>query len=122
VNIAGVCKRMGGRESPAKLVQPYRELAEKARLMLRQCLEALMDLNAEGARAVLKSDDDVDDAYHAFVELLNGELDRDPTQGRFIFGWLMAAKSIERVADLATNIAEDTIYTVEGEIVRHGQG
>ena len=34
----------------------------------------------------------------------------------------MAAKSIERVADLATNIAEDTIYTVEGEIIRHGRG
>jgi phosphate transport system protein len=38
-----------------------------------------------------------------------------------VFAWLLAAKSVERVADLATNIAEDTIYTVEGEIVRHGQ-
>ena len=34
--------------------------------------------------------------------------------------WIMIAKHIERVADLATNIAEDTIYTVTGEIVRHG--
>ena len=36
--------------------------------------------------------------------------------------WLLVAKHIERVADLATNIAEDTIYTVSGEIVRHGRG
>ena len=36
--------------------------------------------------------------------------------------WLMGAKAIERVADLATNIAEDTLYTVEGEIVRYGRG
>jgi len=33
--------------------------------------------------------------------------------------WLLAAKSVERVADLATNIAEDTIYTIEGKIIRH---
>ena len=122
VNIAGVQKRLAGRDTPPILDQPFRELAEKARLMLRQSLDSLMDLDAAGARAVLKADDEVDDAYYRFVDLLNEELDRDPAQGRYIFSWLMASKSIERVADLATNIAEDTIYTVEGEIVRHGQG
>jgi phosphate transport system protein len=36
--------------------------------------------------------------------------------------WLLVAKNIERVADQTTNIAEDTIYTVEGAIIRHGRG
>lgn len=122
VNIAGVQKRLAGRETPAVLDQPFREMGEKARAMLRQSLEALMELDAEGARAVLRADDEVDECYSRFVDLLKEQLSTDPVQGGYYFGWLLAAKSIERVADLATNIAEDTIYTVEGEIVRHGQG
>jgi len=122
VNIAGVVKRLGGRETPPVLDQPFRDLGELARSMLRQSLEALMSLDAAGARAVLKADDEVDEAYFRFVDLLDARLAQEPGAGRYTFAWLMAAKSIERVADLATNIAEDTIYTVEGEIVRHGQG
>ena len=45
-----------------------------------------------------------------------------PKEANAVFCWLLAGKSLERVGDHATNIAEDTIYTVEGEIVRHGLG
>ena len=56
------------------------------------------------------------------IELVKAEMSKGPEKSEELIGWIMVAKHIERVADLATNIAEDTIYMVKGEIVRHGQG
>lgn len=122
VNIAGVLSRMGTREGSGAFSGPFLEMGAMARTMLRQSLEALMDLDTAGARAVLKADDEVDDAYHKFAGILIEEMTSTPETGHTMVAWLMGAKAIERVADLATNIAEDTLYTVEGEIVRHGRG
>ncbi len=47
---------------------------------------------------------------------------RRPGESEKMVCWLLVAKNLERVADQATNIAEDTIYTVEGAIIRHGRG
>jgi phosphate transport system protein len=57
-----------------------------------------------------------------YIKILKNELAAGHSSIGTVISWLMAAKSIERVADLATNIAEDTIYMVAGEIIRHGRG
>ena len=97
------------------------DLGDKARGMLRQSLESLMELNVTGARAVMEADDEVDEAYREFVSAMIDELKNHPDRARKIVCWTQVAKNIERVADLATNIAEDTVYTVNGEIIRHGR-
>jgi phosphate transport system protein len=98
-----------------------KNLGGKARQMLRDSLQTLMDLNNQGARQVLAADDEVDADYRDFLTLLKKEMAAHPEKVDVMICWMLIAKHIERVADLATNIAEDTIYTITGEIVRHGR-
>ena len=122
VNIAGATRRLGEVDMPLAASEKLNVLAAKSRTMLRLALEALMDLDAVRARQVLAADDEVDRLYHELAALLQEHLVATPREANAVFCWLLAAKSMERVGDHATNIAEDTIYTVEGEIVRHGLG
>lgn len=120
VNIAGATLRLGDTDMPLAVSDKLGVLAAKSRAMLRLSLEALMDLDTVRARAVLAADDEVDGLYHELSGMLQEQMVATPREANAIFCWLLAAKSMERVGDHATNIAEDTIYTVEGEIVRHG--
>ena len=97
------------------------EIGNKAKVMLRNSLQALIDLDMDKARGVLQADDDVDAHYRDFITLLKTEMGGRPDQVDLMICWMMVSKHLERVADLATNIAEDTIYTITGEIVRHGR-
>jgi len=120
LNIASGSACRAGEAIPSDLGAGLQHLAAKACIMLRQSLEALMDMNTTTARDVLAADDEVDAMYLEFATTVKGRLTADPAKNNSLISWLMAAKSIERVADHATNIAEDTIYSLEGEIVRHG--
>lgn len=122
VNIAGATRRLGDVDMPTAVAEKLGILAAKSRAMLRLSLEALMDLDTVRARAVLAADDEVDRLYHELSAMLQERMVATPREANSVFCWLLAAKSMERVGDHATNIAEDTIYTVEGEIVRHGLG
>lgn len=122
VNIAGATRRLGDTDMPAAVGDKLNVLAAKSRAMLRLSLEALMDLDTVRARAVLAADDEVDRLYHELSAMLQEQMAGSPREANAVFCWLLAAKSLERVGDHATNIAEDTIYTVEGEIIRHGLG
>ncbi len=122
VNIAGATVRLGDADMPPTVSDKLNVLAGKSRAMLRLSLEALMDLDVARARQVLAADDEVDGLYHELSALLQEQLVASPREANAVFCWLLAAKSMERVGDHATNIAEDAIYTVEGEIIRHGLG
>ena len=121
VNIAGIQPRIDSEQGPPIFGERLQSLGEKAQHMLRRSLESLMNMDTAGAREVLADDDAVDLDYKNFIGILKKELANDPAHAESIISWLLAAKSIERVADLATNIAEDTIYTVEGKIIRHNR-
>ncbi len=120
VNIAGGKGCQRGPSLPPVLAQSFRELGMMSRTMLRDSLDALMNLDAAKAHAVLAADDEVDARYHELSRRLAAGMCDDARQSEAMICWLLAAKSVERVADLATNIAEDTIYTIEGVIIRHG--
>ena len=90
--------------------------------MLRGAIESLMAMDVAKAREVLAADDAVDAHYREIVDMLRVEMGRRPGESEKMVCWLLVAKNLERVADQATNIAEDTIYTVEGSIIRHGMG
>src|SRR3954451_6596339 len=88
--------------------------------MVRRALEAFIAGNAELAEAVLKMDDIVDrmddDVYIALVERMH----QSPDITQQALDALLISRNLERVADHATNIAEDVIFWVRGADVRHG--
>lgn len=94
-------------------------LGEKVRWMLRECLEALVRLDVERARAVILADDEVDQHNRRTIETLEDRMQRDPTAVRRGVHTVSASRHLERIADLATNVAEDVIFLVDGEVVRH---
>ena len=122
VNIAGGRNCMGTEAMPAAFTGLLHEIGDKAQSMLQSALESLMSMDAAKARDVLRADDAVDALYREIVDLLRAEMTRRPAESEKMVCWLLVAKNLERVADQATNIAEDTIYTVEGAIIRHGRG
>ena len=122
VNVAAGRRCMGGESMPPAFTAKLQAMGDKAQAMLRDALESLMAMDAARAREVLKADDAVDGLYREVVEMLRGEMGDRPGEADKLICWLLVAKNLERVADQATNIAEDTIYTVEGAIIRHGRG
>ena len=122
VNIAGAQRFLATCESSHLFTDHILKMGEMARSMFRKSLESLMNRDEEKALQVMRDDDEVDAYYYKMIEMVKEEISRGPKKAEELIGWIMVAKHIERVADLATNIAEDTIYMVKGEIVRHGQG
>ncbi len=98
------------------------KMGEMARQMLSKALESQMNRSSDLAQEVMLDDDEVDRAYFDIIEQVKSQIGSAPEDSEELIGWIMVAKHIERVADLATNIAEDTIYMVKGDIVRHGRG
>ena len=94
-------------------------MARKAQVMLRRVLDALVERDAEAAARVCAADDEVDEMHrqvYARVKLL---CHQQPEQATTLIHLLSVSRYLERIADLATNIAEDVIYMTNGEIVRH---
>jgi phosphate transport system protein len=94
-------------------------LADAALDMLKEALDAFVQLNGQGARRVRRADDDVDDAHRSVYEHVKTGMRRDSSRVEAALHVLRISHALERVGDHATNIAEDVIYMVEGGIVRH---
>jgi phosphate transport system protein len=121
VNIAERA-RFFSTEEPVGAEGVLQEMAAKARTMLRQSLDSVVNFDTAIAREVLAADDVVDQCYQDVTEQIKERLAKMPVDVERLLQTVLVAKHIERIADLATNIAEDTIYMVDGEIVRHGRG
>jgi phosphate transport system protein len=103
---------------PAKLIS----MATTASQMVRGALDAFVNLDVEAARRLMVLDDTVDQLNVEIIGGLQSRMQADPAlvpPGLLCFS---ANRHIERIADHATNIAEDVVYLVEGEIVRHRHG
>jgi phosphate transport system protein len=120
VNIADHAPRFAGVDKPEG-ARALPEIAALAQAMLRKSLDAVVNMDARLAREVLEADDEVDERYHELTAKLRAELRQDGSRVERLLPLMLIAKHIERIADLATNIAEDAIYMVDGEIVRHGR-
>jgi phosphate transport system protein len=118
VNIAQAARELN-REPPLK---PYIDLPRMSlavREMVRDSLDALVRRDVELATRVCKSDDAIDGLYkQIFRELLTFMIEDPKTVTRSLH-LLLVARNLERIADHATNIAEDVIFYVEGRDVRH---
>ena len=87
--------------------------------MVRSALNAFVNLDAHAAREILVLDEQVDQYNVEVIDRLQQAMRADPENVAPALHCFSAARHIERIADHATNIAEDVIYLVEGEIVRH---
>ena len=96
------------------------KMADAVSTMVQRALEAFLDGKAEVAEAVLQMDNIVDRMKdEAFVVLVQ-KMHDDPSCTRTALDVLLIARNLERIADHATNIAEDVIFWVRGADVRHG--
>jgi len=96
-----------------------RGMADLTQLMLKRSLDALVNSDPVLARQVRASDDEVDALNQRMFGAIHEYIRRDPDRVAEAIHLLSASRHLERIADQATNIAEDVIYMVEGEIVRH---
>lgn len=97
----------------------YSPMANKTKLMLKRSLDALVNFDPEQAYRVCQSDDEIDQIHRQVYSFVERNIMHNPNRIDFYIRLLGISRGFERIADHATNIAEDVIYMIEGEIVRH---
>ncbi|MDR3751449.1 MAG: phosphate signaling complex protein PhoU [Terracidiphilus sp.] len=95
------------------------KMAALASEMVRKCLQSFIEADAETARSILAMDDAVDAMNRAAYKSLTKVMEEESHIAPQALNALMICRSLERVADHATNIAEDVIFWVQGADVRH---
>jgi phosphate transport system protein len=104
---------------PLRPTMDLPRMAEIAQAMTRDSLDAFVKKDVELARSVLKRDDEVDQLKDASFRVLLTYMMSDPGTIERALGLILISRNIERIADHATNIAEDVIFLVEARDVRH---
>ncbi len=107
---------------PAELPADIPHMAAVATEMVRRALEAFISGDAVLAQQVLESDDHADRLNREISSAMLASMFRSPEQIRQALDTIIIARNLERVADHATNIAEDVIFWTRGTDVRHGFG
>ena len=95
------------------------KMAEAAISMVRDAIDAFVRLDVELARDVCIRDDRVDSLHRQVISDVQALIEDNPSDIAPAFHFYSASRHVERIADHATNIAEDVIYLVDGEIARH---
>jgi phosphate transport system protein len=103
----------------AELPVDIPRMASLAAAMVHQALQAFIEENAELAQSILEKDDVVDAINRDAFDSLSQVMQENPALTRQALDALIVARNLERVADHATNIAEDVIFWVRGADVRH---
>jgi phosphate transport system protein len=120
VNIAQRAQEDHGEEAKKLARACLRTMAERTQEMLRGALDAFVEGDVARAEQVLKDDDVVDEQYGKALRDLTAFMLEHHAGIPGAFCVMRVAKNIERIADHATNIAEEVIFMVRGEDVRHG--
>jgi phosphate transport system protein len=100
----------------------FQEMARIAQRMVKHSLDALVTGNAALARQVRLDDDEVDEIRDVIEEKIRVQICEYPDETESLLKLSSIARHLERLADMATHIAEEVIYMVEGDIVRHRAG
>ncbi len=87
--------------------------------MVRSSVDALVNQDVDRAQQVRCDDDRIDELHETAYETVTREITNNPERTVYLLNLLSISRNLERIADHATNIAEDVIYMIEGEIVRH---
>jgi phosphate transport system protein len=108
-------------EPPVKLYLDLPKLATMALAMVKDSLDAFVQRDSTAARAIIPRDKEVDALNKQIHDILAQYMtENPPTIGRCLH-WIVAAKSLERIADHAKNIAEEVVFLCEAQDIRHVQ-
>ena len=118
VNIVQAARQLN-RQPPLKAYVDLPRMSQEVQAMVRESLDAFVRRDAALAAQVCKNDDRVDDLYRQLFAELMEMMTSDPRAVPRGVHLLLVARNLERIADHATNIAEDVIYYVEGRDIRH---
>jgi phosphate transport system protein len=97
----------------------FRTMAQRAQDMVKRSLDALVTADSALAHQVRQDDDELDGMRRMIHEMIRAKVRERPDQIETLLKMYSVAKHLERMGDMATNVAEDVIYMVEGDIVRH---
>jgi phosphate transport system protein len=118
VNIAKAARRMVDSQ-PLPEIRELSEMVEITREMLGDALAAYVAGDTGTARMVCVTDDKVDDLRRSMFRILVTHMLEDPKRIGGALELLLVSQNLERIADLATNIAEDVVFLVEGRTIKH---
>ena len=97
----------------------YTSMGEKAQAMLKMSLDALIQMDYDLAFKVVMMDDEVDKIKSEAYDKIKEAMVENPDKIGYLINLFLISRHLERLADHATNIAEEVVYLVEGEIIRH---
>jgi phosphate transport system protein len=100
----------------------YPVMMEKVLKMLKNSLDSLVKFDADGANAVIDADEEIDNMHRNTYDTAKKRILEQPAHLQALLLWVAVSRHLERIADLSAHIAEDVVYLVEGNIVRHRTG
>lgn len=117
----GIVERSLGlmKQAPLPELVNFADIANVVESMVLDSLDAFVKRDAQVAHRILSSDDSVDKLRNSIQAQLVAMMQRDPSIIPQAIDYLIIARSLERIGDHATNIAEDVIFLVQGVDVRH---
>jgi phosphate transport system protein len=95
------------------------QMADKTENLLKKVLDAFVNLDEAAAREVCAADNEVDNMNQEIFQQVKEAIMKNPQLFESLLQIMHISRHLERIADHATNIAEDLIYLIEGRIVRH---
>lgn len=105
---------------PVKPLIDIPAMADVTKQMLRDAIDGFIQINPELARKVLNTDDTIDNLNRKVVDDLVEIMQKSPDTIAEALELIRISRNLERVADLATNIAEEVIFMAEARVVKHG--
>ena len=120
-NIAERAKDLMESDVIPDLGQPMQGLPDLVRTMVRSSLDSLVKLDDQLARKIIEMDDEVDQINRDMYAAAKRLIAEQPSVADSAINLLSCSRNMERIGDLATNIAEDVIFVVEGKVVRHAE-
>ena len=104
---------------PLAIALQFNRMVDGVQAMVRKSLDALVKADVNLAKSVLTMDDEIDSLNREMYVVLQDEMRRTPGSIERAVQTLSVSRYLERIADLSTNIAEDVVFMVEGELIRH---
>ena len=118
VNIAGSALTLAG-EALLRPPADISRLAERASAMLHEALDAFVRDDADTARRICELDDEVDQLNRKVFREMIDQMVADPSTIPRAMELVLVARNLERVGDMATNVAEEVVFIAEARVIKH---
>lgn len=97
----------------------FQSMADKVKAMLKKSIDSFVNMDTSTAHEVCLADDEVDQINREMYGQVEEEIHKNPDNTPILMRYISVSRYLERIADHATNMAEDVIYMTKGSIVRH---